>query len=56
MCGCFTGVVQPVNALPGGQRRGLALPLQGGVVLQTRACSLLLWTFLWRVVTGEGES
>lgn len=24
---CFTGVVQSVNALPGGERRGLGLPL-----------------------------
>lgn len=60
----FTRVVQAVDTLPAGQRRGLALPLQRSVVLQaaaaastSTACSgaLLLWTLLWGVVTGEGE-
>jgi len=53
----FTGVVQAVDTLPAGEGRGLALPLQRSVVLKAtaRSGSLLLWTLLWGVVTGEGE-
>lgn len=52
-----TRVVQAVDALPAGQRGGLPLPLQRGVVLQADPCprALLLGTLLRGVVAGEGK-